>query len=123
MSPPSTSSSSHSSLAAVLILPLLLLSTAAGADEAKKQMSMQPDSSGAGYHAAMEKMQEDTPKEMSGDPDHDFAMMMIPHHQAAIDMAKVELQYGKDPELKKMAEDIIESQQTEIATMKEWLTK
>lgn len=50
-------------------------------------------------------------------------MMMMPHHQAAIDMAKVQLQYGKDPEIKKMSRDIIKAQQKEIAEMKAWQAK
>jgi len=45
--------------------------------------------------------------ELSGNADKDFAAMMIPHHQGAIDAAKVELQYGKDPMLRKMAQKII----------------
>ena len=49
--------------------------------------------------------------------------MMIPHHQGAIDMAKVELQHGMDPELKAMAEKIIADQEREIAELKEWLSK
>lgn len=53
-----------------------------------------------------------------GDPDHDFASGMIPHHQGAIDMAKVELLYGKDPVLRRMAQEIIVSQQQEIVVMK-----
>jgi uncharacterized protein (DUF305 family) len=52
-----------------------------------------------------------------GDPDHDFASGMIPHHQGAIDMAKVELLYGKDPVLRRMAQEIIVSQQQEIVVM------
>jgi uncharacterized protein (DUF305 family) len=59
----------------------------------------------------------------SGDPDRDFAMMMIPHHQGAIDMAKVELEHGMDPELKAMAEKIIADQEREIAELKNWLSK
>jgi len=56
----------------------------------------------------------------TGDPDKDFAMMMVPHHQGAIDMAKAELRYGKDPQLKKMAHDIIDAQMKEIEEFKKW---
>jgi uncharacterized protein (DUF305 family) len=58
---------------------------------------------------------------MNGNPDHDFVTMMIPHHQGAIDMAKVELTYGKDPAMRKLAEDIIAAQKKEIAEMNAWL--
>jgi len=51
------------------------------------------------------------------DPDRDFAAMMIPHHQSAIDMAKVELIYGRDPVLRRLAEGIIVEQQQEIELM------
>lgn len=54
---------------------------------------------------------------MTGDPDHDFAAMMIPHHQGAIDMAKIELLYGKDPVLRRLAQEIIITQQQEIQVM------
>ncbi len=53
----------------------------------------------------------------TGDADHDFARMMIPHHQGAIDMALVELRYGKDQRLKRLAQEIIVAQQQEIAVM------
>jgi uncharacterized protein (DUF305 family) len=56
----------------------------------------------------------------TGDPDKDFVMMMVPHHQGAIDMAEVELKYGKDPVLKKMAQDIIDAQRREIEEFKKW---
>jgi hypothetical protein len=52
-----------------------------------------------------------------GNPDHDFASMMIPHHQGAVDMAKVELLYGKDPALRRLAQEIIVTQGSEIAVM------
>lgn len=53
----------------------------------------------------------------SGDPDIDFLAMMIPHHEGAVDMARLVLQHGTDPVTRKLAEDIIASQQVEIAGM------
>src|ERR1700677_3226631 len=55
---------------------------------------------------------------MNGDPDHDFASMMIPHHQGAIEMAKVELLHGKDPVLRRLAQEIVTDQQLEIELMR-----
>lgn len=59
----------------------------------------------------------------TGDPDRDFAAMMIPHHQGAIDMAKVELIYGRDPILRRLAEGIIVQQQQEIDLMQRRLNE
>jgi uncharacterized protein (DUF305 family) len=61
--------------------------------------------------------------EFSGNADVDFAKGMIAHHQGAVEMAKIELEFGKDPELRKLAEDIVKAQETEIAFMKGWLEK
>jgi uncharacterized protein (DUF305 family) len=60
---------------------------------------------------------------MNGDIDHDFAAMMMPHHQGAIDMAKAELAYGKDPVMRRLAEEIVVDQQSEIQVMQLWLSK
>jgi uncharacterized protein (DUF305 family) len=59
--------------------------------------------------------------EYTGEPDHDFVAMMIPHHQGAIDMAKTLLLYGKDKQLKRLAQEIITDQQSEIQLMQLWL--
>jgi uncharacterized protein (DUF305 family) len=58
---------------------------------------------------------------MGGDADRDFVMMMIPHHQGAVDMAKALLLYGKDPELRNLAQQIVTDQQNEINIMTAWL--
>ena len=60
---------------------------------------------------------------MNGDVDHDFSIMMMPHHQGAIDMAKAELLYGKDPVMRRLAEEIVVDQQSEIQAMQLWLSK
>jgi uncharacterized protein (DUF305 family) len=60
---------------------------------------------------------------MNGNADHDFVTMMMPHHQGAIDMAKAELSYGRDPVMRRLAEEIIVDQQSEIQAMQLWLSK
>ena len=75
------------------------------------------------YRAANMKMHEGMNLKFSNDADVDFIRGMIPHHQGAIDMAKVVLEHGKDPQARKWAEDIIREQAREIAEMKAWLAK
>lgn len=72
------------------------------------------------FKAADDKMMQGMMAPKTGESDQDFVASMIPHHQGAIDMAKVELQYGKDPVLRKLAEGIIKAQEKEIAEMKSW---
>ncbi len=79
-----------------------------------------PDSAKANA-AVMNTMMKNMMVPYSGNADIDFAKGMIPHHQGAIDMAKVVLQYGKDSEIKKLAEGVVSTQEAEIATMKQWL--
>ncbi|HWX47179.1 MAG TPA: DUF305 domain-containing protein [Roseomonas sp.] len=73
------------------------------------------------YRAAAERMHRDMDIPYTGDPDHDFAAGMIAHHQGAIEMAQVQLRYGKDPVLRQMAEEIIATQEKEIAVLRTYL--
>lgn len=75
------------------------------------------------YRAAMNKMGHGMAIPYTGDADKDFVNGMIPHHQGAVDMAQVELKYGKDPQMRKLARTIIASQNNEIALMKAWQAK
>ncbi len=74
-------------------------------------VSMALDQAMSTMHTAMDQVQ------MTGKPDTDFAAMMIPHHQGAIEMAKIELQYGTDLRLRRLAQEIIVTQQSEIDLM------
>jgi uncharacterized protein (DUF305 family) len=58
---------------------------------------------------------------MTGDADRDFVTMMIPHHQGAVEMARTELAFGKDPALRHLATLIVIAQRREIALMRRWL--
>jgi hypothetical protein len=68
--------------------------------------------------AAMDKMMAGMAIKSSNDVDRDFASMMIPHHQGAIDMAKAELRHGQNEQLRRIAQEIIVEQQQEIAAMR-----
>ncbi len=93
-----------------------------GMDHSAMTMAKASDSTKA-YETAMAAMMKGMMMTMTGKPDLDFVQGMMPHHQGAIDMAKVVLQFGKDPEIKKLAEGVIKAQEGEIAFMKDWLAK
>jgi hypothetical protein len=68
--------------------------------------------------AAMAKMMSDMTVKPTGDVDHDFVEMMVPHHQGAIDMAQAVLRHGHNEQLRRLAQEIIVTQQQEIAAMR-----
>jgi uncharacterized protein (DUF305 family) len=108
-----------------LVVPAFLLSGGSVLAEEMKGMTMKPATSPAdkAFAASMKTMMNGMHVKTTGKPDKDFVLMMMPHHQGAIDMAKVELQYGTDPELRQLATDIVAAQEKEIAQMKAWLEK
>ena len=75
------------------------------------------------YAPAMATMHHNMMVEPTGDADVDFVRGMIPHHQGAIDMAKIELAHGDDPKIRKLATNIIKAQVQEIAMMRAWLKR
>lgn len=115
--------SRHSS--ATCVAALLVLA-ASGAASANGEQTAAPDSAAAGAEApfladndtAMSRMMQGMAVTPSGDIDRDFALMMIPHHQGAIDMAEAELRYGSNETLRRIAQEIIVDQLQEIAVMR-----
>jgi len=104
-----------------LVVAFVALSLSGGSVLAENMkgmnMTMRPVATPAdrAFATSMKTMMTSMNVKPTGKPDKDFALMMIPHHQGAIDMAKVELQYGADPELRQLATDIVAAQDKEIA--------
>jgi len=109
-------------LSLALGLPVLAQETDHSAHKGMATQDAAAPSSQA-FLAANAKMHEAMAIDFTGNADVDFVRGMIAHHQGAIDMAKVELEHGKDAEIRKLAQDIITAQEGEIAMMKEWLAK
>jgi uncharacterized protein (DUF305 family) len=91
----------------------------------KKEEHADAGHAGGEHNELMETMNKTMDKmkgmQMTGDADKDFVMMMIPHHQAAVDMAENEISHGKHVEMKKFAQKIIDDQSNEIKEFQSWL--
>ncbi|WP_089174299.1 DUF305 domain-containing protein [Bosea sp. AS-1] len=110
-------------LAAVFAGPALAQHQGHGGGTMKMDGASTDNASTKAFKEANGKMHKDMDITYSGDADADFVRGMIPHHQGAIDMAKVVLAHGKDPEIRKLAEAVIRDQEKEVAQMREWLKK
>jgi uncharacterized protein (DUF305 family) len=112
---------------------LMGLTCAAGAAQAQQMMHGSSMAMGASappaddasaatsaFKAADASMMKDMDSPYIGNADQDFVAHMLPHHEGAVAMAQIELKYGKDPQIKRLARNIIKAQKQEIAFMKKW---
>lgn len=107
--------------AACALLAATVVASPAWAQLRPPDPAVAPDSSTQAYTRADRRMMDAMEgARYTGDADRDFVSHMAPHHQGAIDMAQVELKYGKDPTLRKLASRIIAAQRDEIALMERW---
>ncbi|HET9595547.1 MAG TPA: DUF305 domain-containing protein [Anaeromyxobacteraceae bacterium] len=108
--------------AALLVLAVGLASSRARAQRAQPAMPADPcwTAQAEAMHRMHQAMEAVT---WTGDPDADFVRLMLPHHQAAVEMAKGHLLCAKDPQLRRLAQEIVTDQQSEIELMERWLAR
>lgn len=105
----------------LILIPLVALAARRQVPQTHGQMAMK-DTNWAELMGSMDRMHAAMASiEPSGVDDRDFVRLMLPHHQAAIDMAKSELIYGNDPQIRRLAQEIITDQQSEIQLMQLWV--
>ena len=120
----------HLLFAVSLALPLPLMAQTgmaqtgmAQTDDSQHQMAGDQAPASQAFAEANMKMHAEMNIPLTGDADVDFIAGMIPHHQGAVEMAQIVLQYGTDPEVRKMAASVIAAQEAEIVWMKDWLAR
>jgi uncharacterized protein (DUF305 family) len=106
-------------MTAALALPLV----AQEADHSGHQMTGMESPATMAFMQANTMMHEGMDIAFTGNPDVDFIRGMIPHHQGAVDMARIVLEHGSDPEVKAFAEGVIAAQEAEITWMNDWLAR
>ncbi len=112
-------------LALIAATLTLLPGLALAQDHSGHTMPADPAASPAtqAYIAANDAMHKGMAIPFTGNADVDFIAGMIPHHQGAVEMARIVLEHGSDPEVRKLAEQVIAAQETEIKWMQDWLAR